>query len=139
MKRTPLVRRTPLRSTCGIVRGRPLRLSRPRMPAGLREAVYARAGGRCDCCGQALSPSRWECHHRLLRSRGGRDEAANLVALRPSCHERAHGKPRWATGLGLILPSGSDPAACAVWRHGLRWQLPGEGQWRAAETPRWAA
>jgi hypothetical protein len=88
------------------------------MDPQLRQAVYDRAEGRCDHCGLYVDPGAWECHHRLLRSRGGKDSLENLICLHPVCHQMAHLRPRWAEQRGLIVPSNTDPADVPVLRHG---------------------
>ena len=114
MKRAPLQRKTPLR------RSAPGRASRPRksqtIPAKLRDAVYKRAGGQCDCCGQWISPEAFDCHHRQLRSRGGKNTTENLVALRHECHMWFHEHPRQATERGFMVPSWADPVDTPVRR-----------------------
>lgn len=139
MKRSaPLVRRTPLeRGTTPLARSRtprPRRLKRPAMDPGLRHQVYARAGGRCDCCGTPLPGDGWHAHHRRLRSRGGADSLENLVALLPGHHEWAHAHPAAATALGLMVPSWADPAAVPV-RRGERWYLPTGRTWTLTTDP----
>lgn len=110
---------------------------RPMFPPGLREAVYERAGHCCDMCGQILSVKSWECHHRRLRSQGGRDEPENLLALHHSCHRDAHSHRDWARDCGYIVHSGDDPATQPVLRHGWRWQIPTPDGWvRVAELIR---
>lgn len=48
--------------------------------------VRARDGGKCRCCGRAG----YDVHHVVMRSRGGKDEPANLVLLCKVCHLDAH-------------------------------------------------
>lgn len=74
----------------------------------LRALVKARAGSHCECCANSLGAV-WECHHRKLRSRGGQDSAANLLALCRECHRRIHGHPRWATEHGFMVTVNDDP------------------------------
>ena len=95
------------------------------MPTDLREAVRARARGRCDCCGAAL-PEVWDAHHRQLRSRGGQDTLENLVALIHEHHMYFHAHPDEATRKGLMVHSWEDPGKVPVLRHGDNWQLPGK-------------
>lgn len=98
------------------------RVARPgsTIDANLRQLVHRRASGRCECCADPLTAG-WECHHRKLRSRGGQDSAANLVALCRLCHRRVHGRPAWARETGFMVESWDDPATvlvavgCAVW------------------------
>jgi 5-methylcytosine-specific restriction endonuclease McrA len=81
----------------------------------LRDELWDRTGGGfCEKCGLKLSPLRWDAHHRLMRSHGGRDELPNLVALHPSCHTVAPGSVHQDTGAayvrGLLLTGfGRDP------------------------------
>jgi 5-methylcytosine-specific restriction endonuclease McrA len=105
------------------------------MPKELRDLVWDRDGGRCAICGQGLSEKRWECHHRKLRSQGGRDEPANLLALHPRCHSEAHDNRTWARERGYIVHPNTDPASRAVLRHGAHWQLPAAGRWVDTTAP----
>jgi 5-methylcytosine-specific restriction endonuclease McrA len=57
----------------------------------IRQGVLERSQGRCEACGKPISGD-WECHHRLLRSQGGKDELSNLLALHLDCHAKAHGQ-----------------------------------------------
>ena len=79
----------------------------------LRLLVRDRAGGLCECCGDRLSPI-FQCHHRKLRSRGGQDSAANLLALCGLCHRRVHSHVAWATEHGFIVSANDDPATVPV-------------------------
>ena len=88
------------------------------IPKKLREVTYRRSGGHCDACGVWMPPDRWECHHRQLRSRGGKDYIENFVALCGGCHHEAvHAHPKWATERGLMVPSWADPAEIPVRRY----------------------
>lgn len=53
-------------------------------------------------------------HHRKLKSRGGKDEITNVVALHHHCHnlgtESVHLNPDEATRLGFMVPTGYEPA-----------------------------
>ena len=51
-----------------------------------RQAVLARAHGRCEGCGDALADSSWEIDHHVPRSAFGRDSRGNFSALCKSCH-----------------------------------------------------
>lgn len=59
-------------------------------------------------------------HHRLLRSQGGPDTAANLILVSGTGvtgeHGWIHRNPRYAQTLGLIVPSYSSPELWPVWR-----------------------
>lgn len=141
MKRTgDWPRKKPLRNTAIIRKGPPeIRLpslrKRPAMDKALRALVLVRAGHTCDICGIPLSLDDWECHHRRLRSQGGKDDAANLLALHHSCHQRAHNNREWARERGFIVHRDTEPAQRPVWRHGTAWQLPTSDGWVATAAP----
>lgn len=86
-------------------------------------------------CGEHLPACEWECHHRRLRSQGGKDEPPNLLALHDCCHARAHRNRAWARRHGYIVHRGDDPAARPVWRHGRSWRLPTPDGWVACAPP----
>lgn len=85
--------------------------------AYIRALAYSRSRGYCELCGGQL-PASWALHHRKLRSRGGKDEIANFVALHHECHnlgtKSVHLNPAKATETGHIVPSWEDPAECPV-------------------------
>lgn len=89
----------------------------------VRDTVWKRARYCCECCGEPLVRRDYQAHHRKLRSRGGEDSAANLVALHPLCHRRIHDHPAWATEHGWMVPTNDDPATVAVALHGAAWRL----------------
>ena len=108
MKRSKPLRRTkPLVRKTAMPRNRP-RMKRQRRP-GLRksdrDAVFDRAGGRCERCSTRITRETGHFHHRKLPSRGG-----DGVALCPACHEWVHANPRLATVTGWMVPSWADPA-----------------------------
>lgn len=124
-----LPRRTPMR------RGEPLArrslLRRPRLvervsPGYVRAkaawqvarfAAFRRAGGWCEICGTSIWREAYEVHHRRLRSQGGTDGLANLLALCPGpggCHRRVHDNPEWGYANGWLVHSWADPAAVPV-------------------------
>lgn len=95
--------------------------------AALRACVFERAQGRCERCGYAL-PAEWECHHRKLRSQGGRDVLSNLIALHMRCHNAGetgsvHHSPGVAYQLGYLVKSWQQPHEVPVLLHGKRWVL----------------
>lgn len=70
----------------------------------IRQALYRRAGGQCECtmsvcdhhrgrCTHGLNPPYWDAHHR---SRLGGDGLGNLLAMCATCHKntRTYGIPR---------------------------------------------
>lgn len=78
----------------------------------MRELVFARSKGYCEKCGLRL-PEGWALHHRKLKSRGGKDEVSNFVALHHECHnlgtDSVHNNPCWADQLGLMVGSWQEP------------------------------
>jgi hypothetical protein len=125
MKRSPMPRRSPLRSDPARLkawRSRPRKLQR-RSPSGAyadaRAVVWRRAGGRCeaeglhhaDCPGWSQGRE-WQfvTHHVLPRSANGPDEPANLLLVwngltglgAGGCHGRIHAEARRAVDLGLL-------------------------------------
>lgn len=103
------------------------------MDSKLRVVVYTRSRGRCDLCGEPASPSRWECHHRKLKSQGGPDSAVNLITLHRFCHSHVHLHPKWSYGHGFLVPSVHDPEEWRVYRHKQRWQQPTADGWVGAQ------
>lgn len=83
----------------------------------LREIVYARSKGYCEKCGNQL-PESWALHHRKLKSRGGKDEVSNFVALHHGCHnldtDSVHLNPARADRLGLMVPTWQDSWECPL-------------------------
>ena len=52
------------------------------IPEKIRILVWERCHGRCEYCGKkAVDP-----HHIVYRSKGGSNEAKNLIALCRECH-----------------------------------------------------
>lgn len=72
--------------------------------AALRRQVFDRDNGSCVVCGKTLDPDWWECHHRRYRSRGGRNELCNLVAVCPNpCHLTIHSRSYDALAVGWAV------------------------------------
>lgn len=85
--------------------------------AELRSIVYTRSKGFCEKCGNRL-PESWALHHRKLRSRGGKDEVSNFVALHHECHNLAtdsiHFNPSKSTQTGHMVSSWQKPSECPL-------------------------
>lgn len=79
-----------------------------------REACRTREFDRCARCGTFLPVGAMHVHHRLLRSRGGTNDPANLIALCDACHRWAHAKVALATEHGYIVASWDDPGDVPV-------------------------
>lgn len=115
MKRTPLRGKTPLKRTAfkrdphQVPRNKPRRRG---LPTDVRDAVWARSGGRCEArvstqCQKYASP----IHHRWMRSQGGPDEEWNLLHVCSQCHHWIHHAGQAAYDRGLLLRAGSRPSA----------------------------
>lgn len=74
--------------------------------------VEARAGDYCEVCGRPAKES-MALHHRKLKSRGGKDTAANLIRVHHECHnlstDSIHSKVEYAEQKGWICPSWRNP------------------------------
>jgi hypothetical protein len=104
VKRTPLKRKTPLRAKRGMVRV-PLR-AKGRRSAGWnrsRQWTLDRAHGRCEALVHEDCTKRAEhVHHILMRSQGGSDDPANLLACCHLCHHWIHHHPALSYRLGFL-------------------------------------
>lgn len=94
MKRTPLRRKTHLRS---------IGAKAKRLRAGWeasKKLVRARSGGRCEnpWCRKV---TRLDAHHIVKRSRGRDDSFANVVMLCRPCHVRTDLPRTWGRRLGI--------------------------------------
>lgn len=70
------------------------------IPVNIRNLVLARDRMTCRWCmvkGGAL-----DCHHRLRRSQGGKDEEQNLVSVHRLCHGYIHEHPEEAKRRGFL-------------------------------------
>jgi AhpD family alkylhydroperoxidase len=91
------------------------------IPTAMRDIVLTRDQNRCVRCVRYFADG-LNLHHRQLRSQGGKNTAANLIALCGSgttgCHGWVHAHPADARAVGLIVPSWADPAETPVrtWR-----------------------
>ncbi len=53
--------------------------------------LWYQQDGRCPQCKQVISvETKWDIHHILPKSLGGKDEIHNLVMLHPNCHRQVH-------------------------------------------------
>jgi hypothetical protein len=132
--KTRIERRTPLRNGGrSSTQAKPMRQQSAKKRAKrrtweqFRQDVYSRSEGICDLCATWIPWDDYECHHRRLRSQGGLDEMANLVALHKfGCHDELHRCRPMARETGFIVHKPDDPAHTPVLRHGKTWSLPGE-------------
>lgn len=56
-----------------------------------KKQLVKERGNRCELCG---ATGTLHAHHIKPMSRGGSDDAANLLLVCPSCHRKFHGKGR---------------------------------------------
>lgn len=97
-----------------------------RIPKAVVNEVYRRAGEDgylhgaepdCEACGYPIPPGGGALHHRLPRSAGGGDTAANLMLVHGGvtggCHNLTewsiHQNPTRSYRLGHMLRRGQDP------------------------------
>lgn len=107
------------------------------MKQSVVEVVKARAAGYCEKCGGREEAS-MALHHRKLKSRGGKDEVANLLWLHHGCHNlrtgSVHHEPELATEMGWMVPSYADPAEWSlVTPDGTKVRLQNDGSVKAQE------
>jgi hypothetical protein len=83
-----------------------------RMDKRVVEIVETRAGGYCEVCGLPALAS-MALHHRKLKSRGGKDTAANLIWIHHGCHnlrsDSIHMRPENASQKGWMVGSWQEP------------------------------
>ena len=103
-QRKQIARKTPLKRT-----GISNRQTKSNSPTRkMRRKVMARAGGRCeagiadDCTGVME-----QCHHRLMRSQGGKHELDNLLGVCGRCHAWIHAHPRFSYETGYLIRGGA--------------------------------
>ena len=113
-----------------LARKRRNKTGRQNLPPNMRASLYERSGGSCERCDKGFHARYMHIHHRLLRSRGGADDATNLVIICPSCHGWAHRNVAVATQQGWIVPSSADPASWPV----LRTHYGRQGYWQPSES-----
>lgn len=136
MKRTELVRRTPLKAKTPLSRGTSV-LSRSvllraapkrrvyRSTGPVRDVValvYERANYSCELCLIGIGPQRGvdhHVHHRRPRRAGGSRRAdtnspTNLLLLCPSCHEVIEVQRSAAYDGGWLVGASQDPARVPV-------------------------
>ncbi len=133
-RKTPLVSRSELPRT-RIRTHAEFRAHRPVItPAErhARDAVTARAQGRCEGCGRH---GQTEWSHRIARGRGGIWCPSNGIALCGSlaavlsgggdntCHHFCHDQPAMARSVGWIVRTNADPSTVPALLHGRGWTL----------------
>lgn len=82
--------------------------------ASIRRDLWERCAHTCEACGLWLERSDMHAHHRKLRSQGGLDELANLLAVHHACHRSLHLYPERSYELGHLVRSYHDPGDVPV-------------------------
>jgi len=103
----------------------------------IAKKVLERAKGFCEACG--LPGDNFALHHRKLKSRGGKDEVANLIAIHHKCHnlgtDSIHLNPEKATVKGFMVPSWAKPSEYPLHLHGVEVVLlDNEGTYKKLEA-----
>ncbi len=53
--------------------------------------IWESQNGLCPICQQKITlESAWHTHHVQPRSKGGKDNVANLIMVHPNCHRQIH-------------------------------------------------
>jgi hypothetical protein len=95
----------------------PRRREAPQLGRGgwehLNGVLFARAAGRCEQCGEALTGDVERAHRQ--RRRDGGDRASNVLLVHAACHRWQHAHPQDAQRWGWQVSSyAGDPAAVPV-------------------------
>ena len=90
-----------------------------KMKNEIANKVIERAAGYCETCGGRAEES-MALHHRKLKSRGGKDEVANLIWIHHGCHnlktDSIHLNPAKAEDKGWMVGSWQDPEEAPIAR-----------------------
>ena len=82
---------------------KPLRSKPTGISPTLREAVFARDNWTCQWC--RVPGGRLDAHHRLRRSKGGKDTLQTLTSCHRICHDYIHTHPEEARKRGFLVRS----------------------------------
>ena len=98
--------------------------------------VLDRAKGYCERCGKSADLA---LHHRKLKSRGGKDEVVNLVAVCVFCHtlgtNSIHLNPKKSTEEGWMVSAYQNPSSVSLHIAGGKVvRLSQEGTYEEAEN-----
>lgn len=105
------------------------------MNPAVARTVIDRSEGHCETRGTPLLDGEGQLHHRLLRSRGGKDDIANLIRICPPCHQEIHGNPALAMANGWTVGSW-ETLSKPFNRHGVWVRLENDGSiTHLAENP----
>lgn len=108
MKRSPLLRKTPIRRSGRLNPVSPKRKAQKDERAEIRDRVFARDSYRCllwfdHNCEGGLTP-----HHLRKASQGGPYAVSNLVTLCAYANGLVEDEPDWTHRLGLVVRNGES-------------------------------
>jgi len=113
LKRSPIVRKTPLARTQP---PKPKRKGSPRTSVefseNTRRKARIRANFACEATNCRTPPI--QHHHRRMRSQGGIGQLANDHLVCPEHHRQIHDNPDWAYRHGLLVKSHNEPVDVPV-------------------------
>lgn len=102
-------------------RSRHAPVGRSPISSEMRTYVLQRDGFRCVYCGSA--PRQFHLDHVMPRSRGGTDDANNLVASCPNCNLRKGAKTPQEAGMRLYSPAWKNSIKQRSYNHGTSLQV----------------
>jgi 5-methylcytosine-specific restriction endonuclease McrA len=85
---------------------KPLKARPHVIPLAIRERVFERDEWLCQFC--RFEGGSLDAHHRLPRSRGGRDEYDCLVSVHRRCHQAIHDRPAESYARGFLVHSADE-------------------------------
>lgn len=89
----------------------------------VREMVWERSKGICECCGRYLDPENWSFSHRKATKQGGEDAPENGMATHwEPCHRvdvELH--PHSANEKGWRVRSSQNPKELPILLYGKLW------------------
>ena len=94
----------------------------------IRELLYERTRGYCDCCGLPMTLDDMAAHHRRLRKHGGLWKASNLLGCHHSCHTGSGGSVHLNVAMALqlhwLVHSWQKPEQTPFLLHQAHWVQP---------------
>jgi hypothetical protein len=104
MKRTPIKRKTELKRSGSLNKGKPMKKTVKAVPKDIYQQVLARDGG---CVARTLveqirCAGRIDPHHALMKSQGGKDTLDDLISVCRAHHDWIHANPAMSYELGLL-------------------------------------
>lgn len=104
MKRSPLKRYTPLRSSGRSRQPHSVPKKRRSWPEDVKAAVWRRSNGKCEAGASLLCRGVGsQLHHRQMRSAGGGETEANALNVCSICHRYIHDHPQESYAAGWLV------------------------------------